>query len=216
MCCAGRRRWTLCPPAQAKALCTASDLDAVSAAHQPDPSSFVANESGFILPNSRKRKGSGNSSSNNAGSRSRSRNSSSSSSSNSSRCDDKESHINDCATGNSLNVQYGTYQVWSRSGAGQSGDAKDELNNGNNGGMKRSTGDKASVSSSESKALLTTTLASELEHISFMTVELNPGDALFIPSGWWHLVEAVNCEHSVAVNWYFQPPTASSESSEHS
>ena len=40
---------------------------------------------------------------------------------------------------------------------------------------------------------------------SFIEVELAPGDGLFLPAGWWHLVRA-EPPFSAAVNWYFEPP----------
>jgi len=186
----------LCPPAQAKWLCTSNDPDAVSAAHQPDPSSFIARKSDNTFPESKKR---------------RDINGSSNSSNINGSTDDNSNDVDDSNNGSSLNVQHGTYQVWSMSGGGKSGDIEGRSNcvcGDANGGSENLS----STGSSTPAPPLATATASDLNRIAFMTVELNPGDALFIPSGWWHLVEAVNCEHSVAVNWYFQPPETTSES----
>lgn len=40
---------------------------------------------------------------------------------------------------------------------------------------------------------------------SLTEVTLEAGDAFFLPKGWWHLVQA-EAPHSVAVNFYFEPP----------
>lgn len=44
--------------------------------------------------------------------------------------------------------------------------------------------------------------------VLFTELTLGAGDALFVPSGWWHDVTAniQGSASSVAVNWYFEPP----------
>ena len=40
--------------------------------------------------------------------------------------------------------------------------------------------------------------------VEFAEVGLQPGDAIFVPAGWWHTV-AGEGDTSMAVNWYFDP-----------
>jgi len=35
-------------------------------------------------------------------------------------------------------------------------------------------------------------------------VVVKPGDALFIPQGWWHSVKSVNLDVTASVNWWFR------------
>eukprot|EP00566_Odontella_aurita_P019663 CAMPEP_0113531614 /NCGR_PEP_ID=MMETSP0015_2-20120614/3594_1 /TAXON_ID=2838 /ORGANISM="Odontella" /LENGTH=304 /DNA_ID=CAMNT_0000430469 /DNA_START=497 /DNA_END=1411 /DNA_ORIENTATION=+ /assembly_acc=CAM_ASM_000160 len=51
-------------------------------------------------------------------------------------------------------------------------------------------------------------ITSAYYNVPFVEVTVSAGDALFVPSGWWHDVTANVCGNpsSVAVNWYFDPP----------
>ena len=33
---------------------------------------------------------------------------------------------------------------------------------------------------------------------------VNPGDALFIPNGWWHSIKSVGGGVTASVNWWFR------------
>jgi mannose-6-phosphate isomerase-like protein (cupin superfamily) len=33
---------------------------------------------------------------------------------------------------------------------------------------------------------------------------VGPGDALFIPKGWWHSIKSVGSEVTASVNWWFR------------
>jgi len=35
-------------------------------------------------------------------------------------------------------------------------------------------------------------------------VEVSPGDALFIPKGWWHSIKSVGIGVTASVNWWFR------------
>jgi hypothetical protein len=40
------------------------------------------------------------------------------------------------------------------------------------------------------------------QEVKFVGVQLNPGDALYLPKGYWHAVEST-VPSSSAINWYF-------------
>ena len=41
--------------------------------------------------------------------------------------------------------------------------------------------------------------------VKYVKTTLDPGDMLFLPSGWFHSVEGLG-DKSAAVNWYYKPP----------
>ena len=47
--------------------------------------------------------------------------------------------------------------------------------------------------------------------VRFVSVILSAGDGLFLPSGWWHLVEG-RTDYSAACNWYFRTTSGSAAS----
>jgi hypothetical protein len=44
-----------------------------------------------------------------------------------------------------------------------------------------------------------------VRNVTFKVVELQPGEALFIPAGWWHHVRALDVSISLAVNHFARP-----------